>query len=138
MEDRLTLEQAAKRLGLKMQTVRLWIKQGKIPASKPLGRWLINVDVIGKLLQEGLTKQQPTVIQPVKYNSLPQQQPEPCITKTKLLEEEIRELKLVIEQKNIKLKDLHLVIGDKETKIERLQELLEVRDEELRQARGMS
>ena len=55
--DTVTIKETAKILGLKVRTIREWIKKGKINAGKIGNKWIIPYDVIySKEVQERANK----------------------------------------------------------------------------------
>ena len=61
MKDVYTVEEAATMLGVHAQTVRVWIRQGKVPALRYVigGNYRITRETLERLMTEQVMKQSP-------------------------------------------------------------------------------
>ena len=100
--DGMTIQEAAKRLGKSESTVRRWIREEKLIATKVNGIWNIPDELVNDYLNEQSTGGQ---MEPVAY-----------------LKEQVAYLRQQIEEKDKQISELHQLLMAAET---RSQQLLE-------------
>ena len=111
----LTIPEAATALGISIKSIRRWIKNGKLKATKIAGRWFVDISN-----QDDHSNGQHDD-QPVPFNGH-SFQPSDQTQLIEALQQQIEDSKLETNQKNEQIQELHQIIAMQQKSIQQLTE----------------